>query len=134
MKKLSLLLFTGATLALASCGGDTSGNNAPSQAQIDSMVNARVEELKAEMAAKNDSMINAMAQMKADSIIAATKSGSTTAKNVPAKTTKPATTKPTTPPKSDKQDKLDRMSGNNDTKKVTPQQTEEKKGKLDRMR
>lgn len=135
MKKLSVLLITGVTVALASCGGENTAGTAPSQAQIDSMVNARVEELRIEMEAKNDSIINSLAQIKADSMIAAMKGTAPTASNVsrPKPTTKP--TKPVTvPTKSDKQDKLDRMSGNDETKKVTPQQTEEKKGKLDRMR
>lgn len=52
-----------------------------SESQIDSMVNARVDVIKAEMMAKNDSIINAMAQMKADSMIEAMK-GNTVAKKV----------------------------------------------------
>lgn len=135
MKKSSVLLIAGAMIALASCGENTA-SNAPSNEQIDSLVNARVEELKIEMAAKNDSIINAMAQIKADSIIAASKGTAapvTATRPATPKPTKP-TPKPTTPVKSDKEQKLDQMSGNTDRKTVTPQQTEEKKNKLDRMR
>ena len=73
MKKQALFLMAGALVAFASC------NNAPtegaSQAQIDSTVNARVEEIRLQLMAENDSLINALAQMKADSMIAAMKGG-----------------------------------------------------------
>jgi hypothetical protein len=87
MKKQFLFLMTGGLLALASCNNATEGGM--SEAQVDSMVNARVEEIRAEMMAQNDSLINALAQVKADSIIAAMKGG----KSV---TTKTTTTKTTT--------------------------------------
>lgn len=70
MKKQSLLLITGGLLALASCNTESANNADNSQAKIDSMVNARVEELRMELEAKNDSMINAMAMLKADSMMA----------------------------------------------------------------
>jgi hypothetical protein len=73
MKKQALLLMAGGVLAFASC--NTTTNEGASQAQIDSMVNARVEEIRLEMMAQNDSMINALALIKADSIIAAMKGG-----------------------------------------------------------
>lgn len=102
MKKLSVLLITGVTAVLASCGGENTAGTAPSQAQIDSMVNARVEELRVEMEAKNDSIINALAQIKADSMIAAMKGQKPTASNVSRpKPTKPTTTKPTNTGKND---------------------------------
>jgi hypothetical protein len=75
MKKQALLLMAGGVLAFASC--NTATNEGASQAQIDSMVNARVDEIRLEMMAQNDSLINEMALIKADSIIAAMKGGST---------------------------------------------------------
>ncbi len=83
MKKQALFLMAGALVAFASCNTATN-NEGASQAQIDSMVNARVEEIRLEMMSQNDSLINAMALVKADSIIAAMKSGG---KKAPAKTT-----------------------------------------------
>jgi len=74
--------------AFASCNSAT--NEGMSEAQVDSMVNARVEEIRLEMMAQNDSLINAMAQMKADSIIAAMKGGGGTKTT----TKKTNTTKP----------------------------------------
>ena len=41
--------------------------------QIDSAANARIESLRNEMKAKNDSIINAMARKRADSILKSTK-------------------------------------------------------------
>ena len=66
MKSFIFLLFIG--LLLASCNGDN-GNINTSEAQVDSIVNAKVDVLRAEMKAKNDSIINAMAKVKADSIL-----------------------------------------------------------------
>lgn len=71
MKKQSLLLITGGILAFASCNTDTAATNDNSQAKIDSMVNERVEMIRAELEAKNDSLINDMAMYRADSIMAA---------------------------------------------------------------
>jgi hypothetical protein len=107
MKKQGLLLIAGGMLALASCQNNVSTGT--SDAQIDSMVNARVEELRTEMMMQNDSLINAMAIMKADSICGAKKStGSTKPAPKPSKpnasdavkpgTTKPDNTKTTTRP------------------------------------
>ena len=85
MKKQGLLLIAGGMLALASCQNNVSTGT--SDAQIDSMVNARVEELRTEMMMQNDSLINAMAIVKADSICGAKK---TTGSTKPApKPTKP---------------------------------------------
>lgn len=71
MKKQSLLLITGGILAFASCNTDTAATADNSQAKIDSMVNERVEMIRAELEAKNDSIINEMAIYRADSIMAA---------------------------------------------------------------
>lgn len=75
MKKQSLLLISGALLAFASCTqeGATGGYT---QEQVDSIVDARVTEQMMALQASNDSMINALAQIKADSILAAMKGGS----------------------------------------------------------
>ncbi len=91
MKKQSLLLLAGGMLALASCQNEAAAPAAgPSEAQIDSMVNARVEAIRTELMASNDSLINALAQWKADSMIAAMKGSKPAAQ-------KPVAKKPTPP-------------------------------------
>lgn len=80
--------MAGGLMSLASCTTETHESDM-SQAQIDSAVNSRVEEIRLEMMRQNDSLINAMAQIKADSIIAAMKGGSSV-------TTKTTTTRTTT--------------------------------------
>ena len=80
MKKQSLLLITGGLLAMASCNTEPATNAEDTQAKIDSMVNERVEQIRLELQAQNDSMINEMAMYRADSIIAAR-----TGKKVPAR-------------------------------------------------
>lgn len=100
MKKQTLLLLAaGATLAFASCNNNAPATGGMSQEQIDSTVNARVDAIRTELTAQNDSLINALALVKADSIIAAMKSGAPAPKPA-AHTTKPKTekeTKPSTP-------------------------------------
>ncbi len=91
MKKQSLLLLAGGMLALASCQNEAAAPAAgPSDAQIDSMVNARVETIRMELMASNDSLINALAQWKADSMIAAMKGGKPVAKPKPVAKSKPS--------------------------------------------
>src|SRR5690606_11913502 len=58
-------------LAMASCNTEPAGNAEDAQATIDSTVNARVEEIRLELQAQNDSIINEMAMYRADPIIAA---------------------------------------------------------------
>lgn len=70
MKKQSLLLITGGILAFASCNPDTSGNAEEMQAKVDSIVNARVEQIRMELQEKNDEYIMEMAIYRADSIMA----------------------------------------------------------------
>ncbi|MGN6476442.1 MAG: hypothetical protein ACTHKV_04400 [Flavipsychrobacter sp.] len=101
MKKQTLLLLAaGATLAFASCNNKAPATGGMSQEQIDSTVNARVDAIRTELTAQNDSLINALALVKADSIIAAMKSGAPAPKPA-AHTTKPKPntkeTKPSTP-------------------------------------
>src|SRR5690606_11146834 len=71
-KSKSIWLLSGAALALglASCSQDTAMNSA-SQATIDSMVNVKVDSIRISMMASNDSLIEALAYQKADSIVAA---------------------------------------------------------------
>ena len=83
MKKQSLLLMGGALLACASCQQENTAGGF-TQEQVDSIVNVRVQEQMITLQASNDSVINAVAQWKADSIIAAMKGNA------------PATPKPTT--------------------------------------
>jgi|GEM_PF-1729234 len=94
MKK-QLFLVAGAVLTFASCQSD-SANTGDSQAQIDSAVNARVEELRTQMMLENDSLINAEAQRRADSMIAAMGTGSKTTAAKP-KQTAPAPKQTLTP-------------------------------------
>lgn len=83
MKRQSLLFIAGGLMALASCTSEPAATgNDMSQAQIDSAVNARVEEMRIEMMASNDSFINEMALYKADSMCAAMK-GKTVSKPRP---------------------------------------------------
>jgi hypothetical protein len=93
MKKQLLLLTAGGMLALASCKNEAPATAGPSDMQIDSMVNARVEEMRTQLMAENDSLINALAQWKADSMIAAMKGTAAPAK------AKPVAKKPAAPNK-----------------------------------
>ncbi len=98
MKKQTLLLLAaGATLAFASCNNNAPATGGMSQEQIDSTVNARVDAIRTELTAQNDSLINALALVKADSIIAAMKSGAPAPK--PAAHTTKRTEKPSEPAK-----------------------------------
>ncbi|HTN46197.1 MAG TPA: hypothetical protein VL098_07595 [Flavipsychrobacter sp.] len=93
MKTRSLFIIGGALLAFASCTqeGTTGGFT---QEQVDSIVNARVTEQMTALQASNDSTINAMAQWKADSIVAAMKGGNvTTVSKTTTTTTKNTTVK-----------------------------------------
>lgn len=84
MKKQSLLLIGSTLLAFASCQPDASTDGMYTQEQVDSIVDARVMEQMIVLQNNNDSVINVLAQMKADSMIAELKAG------------KPVTTKTTT--------------------------------------
>ena len=107
MRKQSFLFIAGAVLALASCQTEST-DNASDQEQIDSIVNARVEEMRVEMMMQNDSIISSLATLRADSIIAAMKGGNTvttnttrttTVRNTPTGAKATTTTKPSTNPK-----------------------------------
>lgn len=91
MKK-QFLLLGGVILTLASCQSENpAATGGFTQEQVDSIVNARIAEKTMELQASNDSIINALALIKADSIIAAAKATGT-----PAKPTAPAKTVTTT--------------------------------------
>ena len=139
-----LILAAAGTLALASCQGDvrTTGTDEEMQAKIDSAVQGRMEEMQAQLAAQNDSLINAHAMMRADSMMAASAAAGNNntgmRRTVP---TRPNTTANTTPappttPRTDKENNLDRMRGsdNGTPAQATKEETAEKKSKLDRMR
>jgi hypothetical protein len=92
MKKYAILLLAGTMITFASCGD---GENTSTSEQIDSMATYRTDTMEAALKAQNDSLINEMARMRADSALradsiaaaAAAKSGSATAK-ASTKTTK----------------------------------------------
>lgn len=123
MKKQSLLFLAGAVLALASCQPEGADGDY-TQAQVDSMVNARVADEMLVLQMQNDSIINAMAALKADSIIAAMKGGN-------AVTTKTTTTRTTTvnnggtTTKTPTNPKDDRFDG------TTPSNTDQKNARFD---
>jgi hypothetical protein len=105
--KFLLLAAAAGTLALASCQNESGGdamNDEMMQAKIDSAVQARMGEMQAQLAAQNDSLINAMAMMKADSMMAAAAAAGNNntgiRRTVPTRPgTRPATTpRPTTTP------------------------------------
>ena len=64
MKK-QFLVLAGSALLLASCGGNKTETTGPTQAQMDSAVNAKVAQHDAEVAAKNDSTLKAIEAEKA---------------------------------------------------------------------
>jgi len=116
MKKQSILFLAGGLLALASCNNNAENANM-SQAQIDSMVNVKVAEMTVQMQASNDSMINALAQVKADSMIAAMKGSPAPVKGHTDKPRNPVT--PAEPvkstPETNKGSVTDRKSGQQNT-------------------
>jgi hypothetical protein len=67
-----MALFVACSILLGACGPTM--QEPPSRGQVDSLVNVRVNALQLEMQAKNDSIINALARHRADSILAVMKS------------------------------------------------------------
>lgn len=91
MKKLAYLLVAGALIGLSSCGNN---ENTSTTEQIDSMATYRTDTMSAALRAQNDSLINAMAQMRADSAMRA----DSMAKVLNGKTITTTTTRTTTRP------------------------------------
>lgn len=145
MKKQTLLFMAGGLMAIASCNTNT-GDTGMTQATIDSTVNARVEEIRTEMMRQNDSLINAMAMMKADSIIASMKSGAKPAAKpaakAPGKGTGTAVDAPVnTPPVNPKESRFNGQGSNTQSKEARfnedaakKQQEEKAKKKEDRFK
>ena len=137
MKKYASLLLAGAALAVASCGNN---ENTTTQEQIDSMAAYRADTMAAALKAQNDSLINAMAQMRADSalradsiarVMANSKSTSTTTRTT---VTQTSTTRPAKTQKQSEQDrKFQEMGGNAGTgvNKQTNDISKEKKQEQD---
>ena len=106
MKK-TLLFIAGSAILFAACNNEPKKDDAASQAQIDSAVNARVAQEQAAMQAKNDSIVAAEAKIKADSMALAeekahkggkgTHKSSGTAKAAPASPVATPMPTPTTP-------------------------------------
>ena len=92
MKK-TFLLIAGTAIMFAACNNEPKKEEGPSQAQIDSTVNAKVAEQEAAMKAKNDSVLAAQADSMAKAEEAAKKNTKTTKK-----TTKTTTTVAPAPP------------------------------------
>ena len=102
MKK-QFLVLAGSALLLASCGGNKTESTAPTQAQMDSAVNAKVAQHDAEVAAKNDSTLKAIEAEKAAAEARANEHGHSggskkhTEKASPAPTPAPAPPPPVAP-------------------------------------
>lgn len=71
MKQTKFLIAAGIVALASSCNSGTTGDPAADAAKVDSMANARLEELKLELMARNDSTIMALARERADSILVA---------------------------------------------------------------
>src|ERR1043165_7935484 len=101
MKKLAILLVAGTMIGLASCGNN---ENNSTKEQIDSTATARTDTMAAALKAQNDSLINAMAKMRADSAMKADSMAKAGAGKTTTHTTVKTTTHTTThqPAKSDK--------------------------------
>lgn len=109
MKKQLSFLTAGVLLALGSCTNE--GDTGMTQAQIDSTINARAEEIAQarmdELMMRNDSTINALAREKADSILVSMGKKPTT-------TTKKPTTKKEEPKSEDPKTSEPTNTGKND--------------------
>lgn len=68
MKKFASLLLAATAVAFASCGNN---ENTSTKEQIDSMATYRTDTMQRALKAQNDSLINAMAKMRADSALQA---------------------------------------------------------------
>ncbi len=138
MKK-QILLLAGSALILASCGSNNN-NQANEQAKIDSITKANAALQDQMNKAKNDSTINAMAKIKADSIELANKAAAkpeASAKHHEHKAKEPVaapTPAPPPPPVKTAQDnKFDsRQPGNQSKPTLTPEQQKAQEDKFNR--
>jgi hypothetical protein len=115
MKK-QFLLLAGSAVLFASCGSNNN-NQAQTQAQIDSAVNAGVQKHDAENAAKNDSVLKAMEKEKADAMTKEHQSSGGSHK--PGHKTPAAEPAPPPPPAPPHNPKEDRFNTNPDGSKKT---------------
>lgn len=140
MKKYFSLLLAASVIGLASCGDNESSTTTE---QVDSMANYRTDTMEAALKAKNDSLINEMARMKADSAMRAeemaagrSSTGGASASSGGARTTKPKTTKPTTPanpstPSTRQEDKFNSRVNNGETP-ISKEKAKEQEDKFNR--
>lgn len=128
MKKYASLLLAGAALAVASCGNNE--NNA-TQEQIDSMAAYRADTMAAAIKAQNDSLINAMAKMRADSALRADSMARVMGSNTrtTTKTTTHTTQTTTTKPKTETE-KVNDLFDKNKTEKQKTQDAKKEENKV----
>jgi hypothetical protein len=135
-----LLLAAAGTLAFASCQSDvrTTGTDEEMQAKIDSAVQARMTEMQAQLAAQNDSLINAVAMMRADSMMAsAAAAGNNNTgmrRTVPTRpSTSPRNTTNTGTPRTEQDRKFEnRENGNPSGQTISPDKAKEQDDKFNR--
>jgi hypothetical protein len=133
MKKQSLLLMTGGILAFASCNTDNAGTVDNSQAKIDSMVNERVEMIRAELEAKNDSIINERAIYMADSMMAVA-SGKPAPARRPSSSPAAPTTTPTEEPKKSRLEEAADQNKKSTTERLKEKSDQNKQSTSDRLK
>ncbi len=127
MKKLAILLVAGSIVGLASCGNN---ENTSTNEQIDSTATARTDTMAAALKAQNDSLINAMAKMRADSAMKAdslarvSTAKATTASSAGTHHTKTTTS---TKPKSETEKVNDLFKNKSEKEKAKEAKQEEKK-------
>lgn len=115
MDKRIFIAAVATAFAFSSCQPEATTDN--TQARIDSMVQARVDEIRSQMMAENDRIIDSLAQVKADSMLAL-------AKGKPTKPTRVVTAPPKAPVKSEPvvaqpvNPKEDRFSGKDKNNKL----------------
>ena len=133
MKSIKYIIVPAlAAFLFTACNNEVKG---PSQAEIDTQVEAKVKAATDQLKADCDSRIMQAAQMKADSILANVASK----KEVPTAAPKPAaaspktkpTTKPTTP-STKPQDVNDRVGGNGKSNVSAPKDVNDRKGGNDK--
>lgn len=132
-----ILLAAAGTFALASCQSDvrTTDNDEVMQAKIDSAVQSRMEEMQAQLAAQNDSLINAMAMMRADSMMAASAGSNNTGvrRAVPTRpTTTPQVSTPAATPRTEQDRKFENRENGGNNQTISTEKAKEQDNKFDR--